>query len=370
MNALKYISTLALSLLFCTACESDLDQTVYHESEAIPAQLSGLDDSYVLDKNKGNETAFTLEWTKPDMTYQAAVTNMLQMDLAEKSFSQPITLAASTNEVQYSITVGDLNKQIMTLLSKYDIELPDGESVDVAFRIGSSISTVIDTLFSNVLTSAITPYAGEAVYPSIAVRGSYSGWDFNNSQLIYSINSDNNYAGMVYFNGKAQEGWKMCGDENWTVDNWGAGSDMSEEAPQVTLIQNGNDNIITYSKNSYWVEFNNSTGVLKMNQAHDSWGLVGDFNGWGGNGNDTELSYGMDDNGFYLMAVQNLNEGEGWKIRPDGNWGDDKGPQQLAYEGDVSDKGDGNFTVTGGNGNYEVKWYFNKPEQKLIVTKQ
>lgn len=61
----------------------------------------------------------------------------------------------------------------------------------------------------------------------ITLRGSYNGWDFTKSQKVYSVNSDNIYTAMVYFDGKAADGWKFCGTEDWGTDNWGAPESMT-----------------------------------------------------------------------------------------------------------------------------------------------
>lgn len=35
------------------------------------------------------------------------------------------------------------------------------------------------------------------------------------------VNFDNIYVVMVYFDGKVVDGWKFCGMEDWSMDNWG-----------------------------------------------------------------------------------------------------------------------------------------------------
>ena len=43
----------------------------------------------------------------------------------------------------------------------------------------------------------------------------------------------------------------------------------------------------------------------------------------------------------------------------------------ISYEGDVAKDGSSNnFKLTEGTGQYEIRWYFNKAEQKVTVTKQ
>ena len=81
---------------------------------------------------------------------------------------------------------------------------------------------------------------------------------------------------MVYFDGKAADGWKFCGTEDWGTDNWGAPESMTPEQSLVTLVSGNGGDIKAYSKNSYYLEFNNTTGELKVSKPHNSWGIVGD----------------------------------------------------------------------------------------------
>ena len=190
MKLLHYIAVTGISLFTLISCESNLERTIYDETKVKPAILSGLEESYVLDKTKGSENALSLNWTKPDMGYAASATSLLEMDLKDKNFNSPVVLSASIEETTYSATVSDFNKQIMSLFSKYEMEYTDGETVELAFRVGSYISTVIDTVYSDIVITTVTPYAGEAVYPMISVRGDYCGWSYENSQFVYSSNSD------------------------------------------------------------------------------------------------------------------------------------------------------------------------------------
>ena len=368
MKLIKSISASIFALLLCTACESDLDKTVYAPGDAIPAALSALNDQYVLQSKDAAKEAFILSWTKPEMGYQASIINSVEMGVKGKNFNKKEILASSKTDVKYSITVSELNSKIISLLKKYEMEV---EPVAVELRISSSISAAADTLYSNVVSTTITPYDGEPEYPSIALRGGYNGWDFDKSQKVYSVDSDNKYAAMVYFNGKASEGWKFCGSSDWSTDNWGSPEGMTAEQSPVTLVSGNGGNISAYSKNSYYLEFNNSTGELKVSKAYNSWGIVGDYNSWGSGGKDTAMTLATetDENNkfqYYLTATVNMAADSKWKIRPEDKWENDIAPG--AVTGEFEDAGDGNFKVSTA-GSYTIKWYFNKVTQKVIVTK-
>lgn len=377
MKLTRYMAALCVPFLALAACETDIEQVVFNPATATPATLSvegTQQDIYTLDANNASANAFTLNWTNPDMGLSVAVTNVLQMDIDGHDFANAAVLVTETerSNTSYTAVTSDLNANIQTLLAAYGMETPTTpeDALTMNFRVISFISSsASDTLYSDVLSLRVLPYEGEAIYPSISVRGDYNGWDWASCQKVYSPNDNGIYTGMIYFNGKAQNGWKFCGAEDWSVDNWGTGETAVTEGNNI-LAQNGGD-IKVYSHNSYWFEFNNQTGELTVSQAYDSWGIVGNHNGWGSG--DTPMTLGQETDAagnvqHFLTATMHMDANNTWKIRPDEKWENDKGPGQLKYEGDVADNGDGNFIATEA-GEYTIKWYFNKVEQSLVVTR-
>lgn len=352
-----------LMLIMLTACNSDLEKVHYNASDARAAALQPIADAYVLNAQQSDQTAIEFVWSNPVLNYPAAITTDLQMDLSGKQFAGATTLASTKTDSTYAITVADLNSALLKLQVKYGLE---SGPIPVDFRLVSGISVAALPLYSNTVSSLVTPFAGEREYPQIWVIGDYCGWNHDNSQFLYSPDEDENYSAMIVFAGKAPNGWKLTPAANWEND-WGAQGTPAEEAPSLVLITQG-ENLTNYAKNSYQVSFNTSTLTLTMSQGHDTWGIVGAYNNWGATP-DTELLLASDveygKRQYYLTATLYLKAGEGWKIRPDNTWVNDRGPAQLKYEG--VEESDGNFVVSA-DGNYTIKWYFNKVEEKLVVT--
>lgn len=366
MKRFKYIILSGLALIIMSACDSDLDQLQYDAEGAKPATLASIEESYVLDAQNSDKTAISFTWEKPVVNYDASITTTLQMDLAGNNFQTPVVLAATKTEQKYEANTAELNALLMKLIDDRELEFGP---LGLEFRLSSSISTAAAALLSNVVSTTVTPFSGEKEYPQVWVIGDFCGWSHDNSQFLYSANDDTNYAGMIYFDGKAANGWKLCAAANWD-ENWGAGKDVPDEAASLVLAPGG-DNLGCYKHMSYWVEFDKATATLKVSKPHDSWGVVGEHNSWGGTPDVAmTLASETDQAGkrqYYLTATLDLEAGKGWKIRPDNAWGDDKGPGQLKYEDNLSDEG-GNFVVKE-SGNYTVKWYFNKVEQRIQVVK-
>ena len=349
-------------LLILTACDSDLEKVHYNATDAQAAVLQPIENSYVLNAQESDWVAIMFNWSLPEVNYPAAITTDLQMDIQGNHFAQAITLASTKTDSTYSINTADLNAALIKLQTMSGL---DFGPLPVEFRLLSSLSAAAAPLYSNVVSSLITPFAGEREYPQIWIIGDYCGWNHENSQYLYSANEDENYSGMICFAGKAPNGWKLTPAANWESD-WGADGSPAEEAPSIVLIEQGN-NLTNYAKNTYQVSFNTSTRILNMSQGHDSWGIVGAYNNWGATP-DTEMTLASDveygKRQYYLTVTLNLKANEGWKIRPDNTWTNDLGPNQLKYEG--VEAADGNFIVTE-DGNYTIKWYFNKVTEKLVV---
>lgn len=375
MKIVKYISAICLSLLIFSACDSDLDKVYYNESEATPAVLSGIADTYVLDANKAQVTAIEFKWTNPQTGYAAQITNSLQMDLKGKNFGSAITLHSSTEEGPYNITTQDLNSKIMKLFQSYEMEVTV-EPYDFEFRIASSISDAADSFYSNVESAQITPFIGDPEYPKVYLPGAYCNWgdpddSFKQCQLLFSANDDGIYEGWVVFGNQAKDGWKISPEASWNT-SWGT-DDATEKNPTSITLATGTGNITCYDKYSYKFSFNKTTLELSIKASADAWGIAGTHNDWGKEAADTPMTlvFESDASGnraYYLTATLDLKADNAWKIRADNEWVNSFGTNDV--EGEFEEAGsDNNFKVSE-DGTYTIKLYFNRVKAKLIVTKK
>lgn len=360
MKLANYISICSLALCLLSACNSDLEKITYNENAVKPAVLEKPEASYILEAENANQLALTFRWSKPEAGYQAAITNLVEIALAGNGFKNSSVLASGNKQNEAEITVVALNRAILKLLNNV---LP-AEPVEVEFRVLSSISNAATPFTSNIVKTTIVPYSMEKEYPFIAVRGSYSGWSFANSQRLYSIEENHHYAGMIFFGqGKAAEGWKLCLAENWDDGNWGY-STGANEAAEMTLNAGGGD-IKTYSKNSYYVRFNDETGQLQMTKGHNSWGINRKDAS-----PDTELTLSTSTvNGtavHTLTATVTLRAGDSWRIRPDNNDQDAIAPTDIEHSLPV----EGDYFKVAEDGTYIITWIFNKAIPQLSVKKQ
>lgn len=315
----RYIYILSAMLLALTACESNLEKTVYDSEKAVPAVLQNLaSTSYTLEANKEDNEAIAFAWTKPDYGYSAAFTSNVEMALKGTSFANAVVLASLKTDTAYSITVKELNNKIITLL---ETEGQDIATADFEFRIASSISTAASALYSNVVAATITPYSGEREYPKVWVIGDYCGWSHDSSQFLFSFGENTTYEGIVDFGEKAANGFKITGVGNWNdaTKNWGRDNSQAvpdSEANSITLIAGGgSDNLTCYAKRFYHFTFDTSTLVLKKDYSFSQLGVIGLNGDWN---NDVVMSFDTSAQRFY--ADVEVTAACEFKFRTDASW--------------------------------------------------
>lgn len=159
-NIINYIAVLGIAPLFW-ACDSDLETATYDETAAKPAVLAAINESYVLDRNNTGATAIEFTWEAPQMGYNAAVTNNLEMDVKGKDFGDKkvVLSALSGTATSVSVTHKDLNNRVLEILKAYNM---DEGQVELEFRISSTISEAASAILSNVISTKVTPYNNEA----------------------------------------------------------------------------------------------------------------------------------------------------------------------------------------------------------------
>ncbi|WP_281695980.1 SusE domain-containing protein [Bacteroides clarus] len=156
---INYIAVLGIAPLFY-ACDSDLTTATYNETTAKSAVLAEINEAYVLDRNNTGATAIEFTWDAPQMGYNAAVTNNLEMDVKGKNFGDKkvILSALSGTATGVSVTHKDLNNRVLEIIKAYSM---DEGQVELEFRISSTISEATSAILSNVISTKITPYNNE-----------------------------------------------------------------------------------------------------------------------------------------------------------------------------------------------------------------
>lgn len=356
MKLLKYIPVAVMAMMAFVSCDSDLDKLTYNEKDRVPGTLSAVQPSYILLEKKANEVAETFKWTEASFGYNAAITYRVEIDLAGHNFANKKTISSTVAKTEASITNKELNDIVVKFYSDsiYKTVKP-GTKATYQIRLAAYIGESVAPAVSNVQSVDITTYVPQKEFPKIWVIGDYCGWSHDNSQFIYSKNSDDEYEGWICFNGKAANGWKFTPEAGWEND-WGADK-ANPPAAEVSkqVLQVKGDNIVSYSGYAYLVKFNKATKQLTMeNKITTSFGLIGDATP-GAWANSTDMTFDPATRTF--SAELELTTGKQFKFRADNAWEIDFGAGEKA--GELSFKGN-NIDFTGSTGKYKVTVNLNK----------
>lgn len=343
---IKYILTTLSLLLVFGACSDDNKQ-IYDPNNVKPGQLAGIKASYVLDPAESGNVAETFKWSAMDMGYQAAVSYTLEMDIVGNNFANVQELATG-NILTADITVAKLNAAMIKLQQIYGFD--DATEQSVEFRVKGTITTIsplFQPIYTNVITSKVTPYSAEIEYPKVWVIGDYCGWDHANSQFLFAFAGGTTYEGWIFFDNKAANGFKVTGAAGWDNGNWGLNSQTpSAEANSITLWNDGGSgNISCYSKNYYKFSFDTSTEILTKLSSMNTLGIIGDgANGWGDN---DDIPFVFDTQKQVFVATVVLKDGA-IKFRGDHDWNGINLGQKAGAETGILANGGDNISVVAG----------------------
>jgi hypothetical protein len=326
----NYLTLLLAVMLLAQSCSDEkLDPVVkLGDAPTITSPSGGA--AFVLEEANAANLLTDFTWTSADFGFDAAVTYTLQVDKAGNNFEAPITLGVTNGLAIEDITVEKLNT---ILLAK---ELPDGVPADLELRVTAKISNDVETLVSSTLAFKATPYETVVVYPQLQVPGSYQGWDpSNNSTIIFSTKSDENYEGYIYFPDPDSK-YKFTKGLSWDT-NWGdndADGSLELAGADIALVDAG-----MYKLN---VDLNNLTHLHTLT----SWGLIGSATSTGWD-SDTDMTY--DATTGHLTITTDLLAGE-VKFRANDAWdlnlGDDGPNGKLEYNGaNIAIAEPGNYTI-------------------------
>ena len=356
MKILKYFTLLAAAAGIMSACTSDLEkvQTLPADQVVAPV-LHELENTDIVITAETLVNTLKVSW---DAAYFGdKIVPNYSILIAKGDVEVPVAVGISTTEVE--LTYEQINLAAASSVEDGGLGLALDVASDVKLRIGATVGNSFDTYYSDAVDVKITPTSAEKKYPMIYMPGSYQGWApdkaATNFQVLYDFSGTGVYEGVADFGSAddASREWKFTRDANWDFD-WGipSGETPEAEAAEVTLINNdGGDrsNINIYTVNRFYhFSMDTNTGLLKKNFAFNQIGVIGDFNGWGG---DVVMEFNAAKRRFYA-DVENLSGG--FKFRADADWA-------LNWGVDGVQGGDNIAVETAGN--YRVYFYLSNPNE-------
>ncbi len=367
MKILRNISILAAAAgLFCGCQELEMVRTYAPEDVVAPALRSimqgetAVEEITVTSENMGETVTFT--WDAADFGVKTQINYAVEAAYGADTIAVLTGLTSTSAQMTYEV----LNAPLALAAEDGGLGLTSGTPTEVNFLVSATIGDTFGKYYSEGVPVTMTVTQAERTYPMVYVLGGFSDWENGQIQKLFSFSNDEiNYVGIIGFNGKAANGFKIRGTETgWSDDsNWGIDSSAEapeEEAASIQLISSGgSSDIKAYSKNFYRFSFNRSTLVLTNELSFDQLGVAGDLTGWA-DGADIVMNFD-DEKQVFWADVEFPAEG-GFKLRADGAWTIQWG---AAAEGAAATEGllDGSANIKAPAGNYRLYVNLNNPDE-------
>lgn len=332
---------------------------VEFQSEKITIKVMSQSEVIQLDYTQV-EGGYSFLWTP-----LAGAKYQLEMSL-NSGFSQRSVIASDITEAKSDISSDVLNK----LVKYQQIALPEislSSPITLYFRVKAYYDNIVINSVSSVMDVQFTytevPDNTESIY---FIGGYYQcvndetgDWVTEYAQKLYK-QEDNSYKAQIMAY-DLTNGWKIKQGESW----WGT------PILEGKMTFGGFDNNVTSygsgDNTSYLVTFDTSTRKLKMENEEKRWKVIGDFNDYSLYGDEMDI-FRDDNNEWYAHPHSDieLKAGEEWVIKSFMN-SFEIHPSDV--EGHFEKSKNNKFIVSEG-GKYEIRWYFNKPVQYVVVIKK
>jgi len=296
----------------------------------------------ITSENMGLESA-AFTWTAADYGVKTQINYAIEVSSA--NHAEKVVVTSGINDTKATVPYEALNAIFL-----YDLELASGVAEDVQFVISAKVGES-PKVYSAPVTVTVSATAAEKVYPKLSVAGSYNGWVHDTQYLFDFAGDDVVYQAVIDFGADhASNEFKITGGA-WGVDEHSMDGAHDPESKTIKLVAGGGDNINVYqAKRFYHLTFNRAL-TLTADFSFDQIGVIGDFNGWGG---DVVMEFNASKQRFY--ADVEFAEDGGFKFRADAGWDVNWGSTGSG----VLDSGD-NIPVTAGN--YRVYLNMNNADE-------
>ena len=352
MKILRNISILAAAAgLFCGCQELEMVRTYAPEDVVAPALRSimqgetAVEEITVTSENMGETVTFT--WDAADFGVKTQINYAVEAAYGADTIAVLTGLTSTSAQMTYEV----LNAPLALAAEDGGLGVPVGTPTEVNFLVSATIGDTFGKYYSEGVPVTVTVTSAERTYPMIYVIGDFCGWSHDTAQHLFSFSNDEiNYTGIIGFDGKAANGFKVTGSNNYdsATGNWGVGDGVviEPEAASATLTNDAMGNITAYSKNFYRFSFNRSTLVLTNELSFDALYLVGSAAGltWDSSKPENQMNFDTERQIFYIDYT--LNEGDEIKVLTDnGTWFGGTADGGLNSQDNIKIPASGNYRV-------------------------
>jgi hypothetical protein len=343
-----FIIALLFGLFSFFACEKEAPTAILIE-DVTANELQNLSASdYVLTLETAAEVFETFEWAAPDYGFNASVKYILQADVEGKNFGSAFEVLSTDNKLTGSITVGELNKKMLTAGIDFDV------SVAMEFRVASLINSNVDTVYSKVKSAAVTAYPTD--FPPIYMCGAATGgWDWTKGVEVRS-SAPKVYSTIAYF--IQNETFRFFAQADWGPTSYNYPYFTTVDA-DLANANDGDKNFKVLSATGYYeivCDLKTKTVTLTPVPAPKMFMTGAAVGGWDWTTNYVTMTWTS--NGMF-EATTDFIKGEAFRFFAQADWG----PTSYNYPYFTSvdplfenaNDGDKNFRFIGTTGNFKIK---------------
>lgn len=338
MKKIKLTLFIVVLGLLLVSCERDITEPVISSN---PGKPSVADLSFTLPFTMTNtDSLMTFSWAAADFGFASSTSYALQLS-SKSDFSSNVATLFTTQKLKGTVKVGDVNALILSW------NFAIGTPVTVYYRISTTVSPSVATVYSETKSKSLTPFDAVINYPMVYVPGAYQGWSpgADNGRL-YSYGFNSQYAGIIRIKDgtNAASSFKITVNPNWNGPNYGGTLTKTGNNYAGTLDPNGGDYSVSAGTYAIAVDVNAKTITLTKT---DDWGIIGSSvppYDWS---KDVDMFY----NGQRKMWEITAGFKAGvYKFRANDDWGTNYGSN--AADGNLQSGGkdiplaaDGNYTI-------------------------
>jgi hypothetical protein len=281
----------------------------------------------VLTKATANDSVkFT--WSAADFGLPLGTTYTVQIGKSGKKFATAVDVI-SANKLKAGMKQSEFNSKLVALEANMDV------ANAIIMRVKASVPGTT-ALYSDSIATTITPYTAK---DNLYMVGNFNGWNNGTAPAL-----NRNLTGLKYelyldLAGGSGDGFKLLP----TIGSWN--NDMGDDpANPGKLLVTGENNMTVPTAGYYRISVDLS--AMTWSALKTTWGVIGDFNGWGG---DAAMTYDAVNKVF--KATITTTAAGGLKFRANGGWtlnyGDNGADGKLDDGGsNIAIAGAGSYTLT------------------------
>ena len=331
MKITKYILSMAAAIGMIAGCQKPEMVQISAPENVVAPVLNAVADINITAANLGLESV-NFSWSAADFGAKTQIDYAIEVAKAGSSVKSIVTSGVTATSAVVPF-------ETLNAILLYDLELASGVAENLEFYVSAKVGEYAK-VYSNAVTVSATATAAEKEYAKLYVVGSYNGWSHDKNQYLFDFaGEDRVYQGMIDFGADhASNEFKITAGA-WGNDEHSMNGAHDAESKTIALVAGGGDNINVYqAKRFYHLTFDRAL-TLTADFSFDQIGVIGDFNGWGG---DVVMEFNAEKQRFYA-DVEFPADG-GFKFRADAGWDVNWGSTGSG----VLDSGD-NIPVTAGN---------------------